>query len=896
MAVFKCDSCGYEREVPGSLTGKKAKCPQCGRGVVIVDEPSGGEPPAEPVLAEPESASRTEGASQPLNLDEAVAEPVYEVEDAVCAACGAVISGGHEGVCPSCGAEVREADEYPEITEDDVDVSDLAESREPQVWDDDFGGGDRGGSVLDRDDRQEDGWRLLAGGLPLNLFGGLVSGLLAFFFAVALAMLVVSQDSTDMLLPYVLAASLIGTVVGCVFYPFGSRIPFSMAGPGSVTAVVLIFFVGNISKVMAGFSPETVLVTLVAGLMAAAIFVGAVIWLLGRLRLGELIRYIPLQIIGGAIGGIGVFILLGMIDWGTGLPLSWSSAVTALSEGAARFDLRNAAYTLGPSLVFGLVLFLALSRYKNSLFLLAIIMVAAGAGFGAGLWGHDPVVKSLAAPLPGLTDGVIRFPWDSVRFDHAAVRWDVIKDNGLYIGALASLVILTVMYRITRLELLHGREVDLSREYRSLGLVNMLSGLCGGLPVAVSYGRSAGNHASGGRGALSVILAGLICAAGLAFAGYVLPLVPRFVFEGLLVYAGLDLIRDWMFKARSAFTRRDDFWLLWLTFLATVLLGLIEGLALALVLALLVTVGRNSRIGSVRNVLSGANHRSNVDRAAAQQRTLKEVGDHIHILRLQGFLFLGSMQRLILDIRHRLDDRDKLPVRFLLLDFRMVNGFASACGVGFEKLLGIMDDYGVEILITSAPLELETHLESMGCVGEAEGQFRVFFNLDFALEWCENRILDSENMLEMRSMSLAELLRPVFPEPKYIPALMKVLKRVDLPRGEAAFRQGDLSDSMYFVESGRLDVELELEGGKLLRLKKVGPGAVFGEMGLYTSAPRSATVRAAEKCVLYCMTKDKLSAVERRAPMLATAVNRYLINMMSDRLLDANVKVRDLMT
>ena len=29
--------------------------------------------------------------------------------------------------------------------------------------------------------------------------------------------------------------------------------------------------------------------------------------------------------------------------------------------------------------------------------------------------------------------------------------------------------------------------------------------------------------------------------------------------------------------------------------------------------------------------------------------------------------------------------------------------------------------------------------------------------------------------------------------------------------------------------------------------------------------------------------------------MLVTAINRYLINMMSDRLMDANIKVRDLM-
>ncbi len=658
---------------------------------------------------------------------------------------------------------------------------------------------------------------------------------------------------------------------------------------------VMLLFIGTIYRGMVGFSSEVILITMMAAIVLTAFLVGFVIWLLGKLNIGEYIRYVPLQIIGGVIGGVGVFILLGVLDMGGTYSLDWSSAILAIKECVVQFDPGTCLYSLGASVVFGAILFAALSCYKNSLFLLAIVVVAAGAGYGAGFWGQDLVVKSLAESIPFLDEGVIRFPLDLLKSGYGDIQWDVIKAHGLYIGALAVLIVLTTMYRVTRLELIHGREADLVDEYRTLGLVNMVSGLCGGTPVSLSYGRSVGNYASGGRGPVASIVAGLVCCGGLFFADLIVPMIPRFVPEGLLVYVGLDLIRDWMFKTKSVFTRRDDMWMLWMTFLITVLVGLLEGIGFGVALALMVTVGRNSKIGAIRNVLSGANHRSNVDRAAAQQRTLKEVGDHIHILRLQGFIFLGSMQRLLRDIRSRLDDHDKLHVQYLLLDFKMVTGFASASSIGFEKLRGIVDEYGVDIILTSTPLELEEHLEAMGCVGEAEGQFKVFFNLDFALEWCENHVLDSENMLEMKQLSLPELLAPIFPEPKYIPALIKVLKRVELDKGEAAFRQGDVSDSMYFVESGRLDVELELEGGKLLRLKKVGPGAVFGEMGIYTMAPRSATVRATEKCVLYIMTKEKLEAVEKRAPMLVTAINRYLINMMSERLLDANIKVRDLM-
>ena len=47
--------------------------------------------------------------------------------------------------------------------------------------------------------------------------------------------------------------------------------------------------------------------------------------------------------------------------------------------------------------------------------------------------------------------------------------------------------------------------------------------------------------------------------------------------------------------------------------------------------------------------------------------------------------------------------------------------------------------------------------------------------------------------------------------------------------------------------------------------------------------------------MVYRMTLGKLDAIEARAPRLVTAINRFLINLLSERLVDANAKVRDLM-
>lgn len=906
MAVFKCDSCGYERDVPDKLVGKKAKCPDCGHGVTIaefLDDHVGNFDKAFEESAEnrnnQDGAEESKSADGPINLDgdafNVSFEEEHEQEDILCDECGTVVEGQHQGACPSCGKHLPEAESLPEISEDDVDITDLADDDEHHGWDSEYSG-DGDASLDSEEEENVSSAGLFEGNIFLNIFAGLVSGLLGIFFAISLAVLTVSHEGLHDYLPYAMAASLGAMAVGGFFFSIRSRIPFAMVGPEIITIIVLSHLLGAIYRSMDGrYAENQILATILAAIIVTALVAGASIWLLGKLRAGEYVRYIPVHIIGGVIGSLGILGLLGVLDWGGDSAWDWNSMYSMVKTCAIDLSSPDCYYSQGPGLLFGLILFIALHRYKNSLFLVALVMVASAAGYFASFWNGDLVLKALSEPVFHFDKGIEVFPLVHLKTSYVDVQWDIIKMNGLYIGALTVLTVLTAMFRLTRLEILHGREVELNAEFRSMGMVNMLAGLCGTMPVSLSFGRSVGHFATGGRGPIAGIVAALVCGAGLYFANYLIPMIPRFVPEGLLVFAALDITRDWMFKTRSSFTRRDDIWMLWITFILTLLLGLQMGIGFGVALALMVTVSRYSKDGAVRNTLSGANHRSNVDRAPAQQRALKEFGDHIHILRLQGFLFLGSMDRLIKDIRNRLEARDKLPVEFLIIDFKLVTGLASAANIGFDKLRTISREYGLHIIITSPPLELEEHLEQSGHVGEDDDQFKAFFNLDYAMEWCENHVLDDENLLKMKQVALADLLGPVFPEPRFIPALMKILKRVDIKRGEAVFRQGDESDSMYFVESGRLEVELELEGGKLLRLKKIGPGAVFGEMGIFTTAPRSATVRASEPCVVYRMSKAKLEVVEKRAPALVTAINRYLINMMSERLADANIKVRDLM-
>jgi CRP-like cAMP-binding protein len=68
---------------------------------------------------------------------------------------------------------------------------------------------------------------------------------------------------------------------------------------------------------------------------------------------------------------------------------------------------------------------------------------------------------------------------------------------------------------------------------------------------------------------------------------------------------------------------------------------------------------------------------------------------------------------------------------------------------------------------------------------------------------------------------------------------------VEVPAGEAIIRQGEAADRFYVILGGSVDVSQTGAPGEVARhLRSLGADDAFGELGLLTGAPRSATVTA----------------------------------------------------
>jgi len=104
--------------------------------------------------------------------------------------------------------------------------------------------------------------------------------------------------------------------------------------------------------------------------------------------------------------------------------------------------------------------------------------------------------------------------------------------------------------------------------------------------------------------------------------------------------------------------------------------------------------------------------------------------------------------------------------------------------------------------------------------------------------------------------------------------------------GEDIIRQGNTGDSMYVVQTGRVQV-VQSSGSREQHLAFLETGDFFGEMAVFEKEVRSATVRAAGESRVLKIDKKTLLRRIREDPLLA--VN--LLKTMSHRIRELNVEI-----
>jgi carbonic anhydrase len=388
---------------------------------------------------------------------------------------------------------------------------------------------------------------------------------------------------------------LAGAVVACVALPLSLAIALaSGVGPevGIVTAIIagiVCALFGGVPLAVSG--PAAAMAVLVAAVVqdygfSSLLFIGfgcGILQLLtGIIGIGAVIRFIPVPVVMGFTAGIGAIILIGQFPRILGLPAPPESHVFSVI-----LHIRDLFHQTQPA-----ALLLALSTIAISVALpriwprlpspLFAVLIPSLVAYLLHL--NVEVVGSLPSSLPAP-----RFP--TIPADGA--KWLDIISTTFVVYALASLETLLSAGAVDQLS--KAKPHDPNQELIGQGLGNIASAVFTGIPVTAVIARSALNVHAGAKTRRAAIFHSVFLLATVYFISPMMSQIPIAVLAGILVTIALRMCHPHEFL-QLWHSGRSDAVIYLVTFIMIVILGLMAGIQVGIVAALLLAAIRLSQV------------------------------------------------------------------------------------------------------------------------------------------------------------------------------------------------------------------------------------------------------------------------------------------------------------
>ena len=658
-----------------------------------------------------------------------------------------------------------------------------------------------------------------------------------------------------------------------------------MAAAGSLPGLIVTpkgILLGIVSVLAVSISarlqgrPEEILATLLICLAITTFLSGFFFLLMGMLRLGHLIRFMPIPVIIGYFAGIGFLLIVRSLSIMTD-----TSGSSGLLADLIRYDR---LILWGPGAAYALAGWLVLRRTQHYLALPLITALGVAAFYGvavvSGLSLTELRGMGLLMPQRDLQAGFPGFFHESLE----NVDWGVVVSQS---GSMLSLVfvgVVSILIYISLTEAGVDEEIDLEKDLKSAGIANMLLALFSGVVCFHTPVDTRLAHRIGGKQRLTgLALAGLsllMMAGGTAMVGF----FPKPIMGGLILLIGLDVLTGNLGRSRRQLTR-SEFGLVVLIAAAVVKLGVLAGVGIGILVAFVLFIVNYSAIEPVKVKLTGRFIQSRVERSHWQRRYLKKAGEQTRIFILQGYLFFGSAERILSRVKQSvsLSESDSTGhVRFIVLDFNLVGGIdASAINV-FRKLARFAARQNLALIMTGMNQDVE-HLFSLNVLIE-DSQVLTFQQLDYALEWCEDQLLKERRPHVLHTAKRQPDVAERSPRASILSALRAYGYRKHLKKGEILFRKGEPAECLYLIESGSFSIRLNPAGQQALRLRKMGRGTILGEIGYYNRQPRSAMAVADDAASVWVLPGSRLDDLEKNDPQMAGQLHKFILKSVSRRM------------
>nr|WP_210338820.1 sulfate permease [Devosia sp. WQ 349K1] len=423
---------------------------------------------------------------------------------------------------------------------------------------------------------------------------------------------------TIMLIPQSLAYALLAGLppeVG-LYASILPLIAYAIFGTSSALAVGPVAVISLMTATAVGRVAAEGTADYASAAIMLALMSGAMLTLMGLLRLGFLANFLSHPVISGFITASGLIIATSQLGGLLGISTSGHALPGLFSSIANRIGAIN-LYTLGiGALSLGLLLWIRfdLKKWLKRLHVpkgVANVIVRAGPVFVVFLTMALSVIFDLGAKGVALVGDV---PQGLPMLSLPSVSLDTVQQ--LLVPALIiSIVGFVETISVAQTLAAKRRErISPNQELIGLGMANVAAGIGGGYPVTGGFARSVVNFDAGA----ATPAAGAFTAIGIALATLMLTpflaLLPKATLAATIVIAVLTLVDFSVFKRAWAYSKAD-FAAVAITLIGTLLLGVETGIALGIGTSILIFLYRSSKPhAAVVGQVPGTEHFRNIKR------------------------------------------------------------------------------------------------------------------------------------------------------------------------------------------------------------------------------------------------------------------------------------------
>ena len=482
-----------------------------------------------------------------------------------------------------------------------------------------------------------------------------------------------------------------GVVVAVVALPLSIALAIaSGVSPerGIYTAIVAGFLIAMLGGSRVQISgPTAAFATIVAGivatdglegLVAATFIAGVILILMGLLKLGTLIRFVPYTITTGFTAGIAVTIVIGQIKDFLGLTYPAGTVTIDAADKLAAVAANISTFNWQALLV-GLVCLAILILWPrvNDKVPGSLIAVVVGAAM-VPLFGMN---VNTIGDLYTIQAGLPQFQMPQLSFD--LFRSEL--SNGVTIAILAAIEsLLSCVVADSMISAHHRCNMELVAQ----GVGNIGSVLFGGIPATGAIARTAANVKSGGRTPIAGMVHALVLLAVLVFLMPYAALIPMPTIAAILLQVAYNMSgwRNFAHLCRTA--SKGAVAALLLTFFLTIVFDLVTAIAAGMTITVILFMKMVSEETEVKGWKYYCDENSEVTH-------LRELPRSVRVYEINGPMFFGMTDRIT-------DISVKEFTKYLIIRMRGVPSLDSSGMNALENLFEYCTENGVQLIFSHA--------------------------------------------------------------------------------------------------------------------------------------------------------------------------------------------------